>query len=117
MGGGLGVSSQKGMDAPRRKVRDAWFRRQIVASGRRNTAWRAAVTGRRAGHSFGSDVQCLHRGGVAATVGKGLAIGSERLADDLVHIVVAIGGQPADERHVGLGDSERLVALEQLLIL
>ena len=41
----------------------------------------------------------------------------QRLTDDLVHIVIAVGGQPADERHALGRVRERLVALEQRLVL
>ena len=44
------------------------------------------------------------------------AEGRQRLPDDLVHIVVAVGREPADESDVVGRIGERLVALEQLLI-
>src|SRR5690349_17493276 len=45
------------------------------------------------------------------------AEGGERLTDDLVHIVIAIGCEPPDKGDVVGRIRQRLVALEQLLIL
>src|SRR5918994_5239903 len=41
----------------------------------------------------------------------------ERLPDDLIHIVVAVGREPSDEGHVAGLVCERLIFLEQLLVL
>src|SRR5690348_1665629 len=41
----------------------------------------------------------------------------QRLADDLVHVVITVGRQPPDESHAFGRIGKRLVALEQLLVL
>src|ERR1700712_1522051 len=43
--------------------------------------------------------------------------GRQRLPDDLVHVVVAVGRQPPHEPHVPLGEGQTLVTLEQGLVL
>jgi hypothetical protein len=45
------------------------------------------------------------------------AEGRQRLAHHLVHIIITVSGEPAHEGHPGGGVRERLVALEQRLIL
>src|SRR5437868_2476712 len=43
--------------------------------------------------------------------------GCERLPDDLVHVVIAVGRKPPDEGYAAGRVRERLVLLEQLLVL
>jgi hypothetical protein len=45
------------------------------------------------------------------------AEGGQRLADDLVHVVIAIGRQPADEGDAGRGIGQRFILLVERLIL
>ncbi len=43
-------------------------------------------------------------------------VGRQRLPDDLIHVVVAVGGEPAHEADVRLGQGQGFVALVERLI-
>src|SRR6201993_4243586 len=69
-----------------------------------------SVGGDRAGLALGGD-------GRAALALGDPAEGGERLADHLVHVVVAVGRKPSHEMDVGRLQGQRLVLLVERLVL